>query len=141
MDVEYFENGKVLQQHFPDLNVPSDYHGFLEPNAGVLFPENAIRVFRSLALDEGAELSVNNPVTDLDVSENSVTVKTKKGTFSADKLLLSAGAYSNKLFPQVGLDLQLQPSRLVTAFYNCLSGYEFNRLQATRELIRAANVM
>jgi N-methyl-L-tryptophan oxidase len=118
IEVEYFENARVLEEHFPDLNVPDDYHGFLEPNAGVLFSENAIATYRELALHEGAELSVNNPVTELEVSQESVTVTTKKDTFTGDKLLLSAGAYSNKLLPQIDLPLALQPSRRAIAWFD-----------------------
>lgn len=123
IDVKYFENGEALRNRFPDLNVSNNTHGFLEPNAGVLFPENAILAFRRLAIEEGAELSIDNPVTNLDITEDSVTVETREDTFTADKLLVSAGAYSNKLLPQLGLDLELKPSRRSIAWFDADEDY------------------
>ncbi len=123
IEIEYLEDKEALENRIPDLHVPEDYHGFLEPDAGVLFPENIIRTYRRLALAEGAELSVNNPVTEIEVSEDSVTVKTEEGTFTGDKLLVSAGAYNNKLLPQIDFDLALQPSRRAIAWFDSEEDY------------------
>lgn len=117
IEVEYFENGQAFQEQWPDLQLPDDFHGFLEPNAGVLSTENAIRNFRRLALEHGAELSTSNPVLDLDVEEDKVTVTTKNDTYTADKIIISAGAYNNKLLPKVGLDLKLAPTRRVVGWF------------------------
>lgn len=123
IEVEYLEDKEALEERFPDLHVPEGYHGFLEPNAGVLFPENIIRTYRRLALEEGAELSVNNPVKKLEASEESVTVKTDEETFTGDKLLVSAGAYNGKLLPQIDLPLALQPSRRAIAWFDSDEDY------------------
>lgn len=117
LDVEHF-TGPELMAQFPGLQVPNDYEAFYEPNSGFLFSENCIQAYRELAEYHGAELSVNDPVQDIEAYDDSVKVNTEKGSsYTSDKLIISAGSWSGKLVSKVGLDLPLVPSRQPVAWF------------------------
>lgn len=118
IEVEYFPNGKAFNERWPDLQFPDNIHGILEPNSGILSLPSIIRVFRLNALREGAELLTNNPVLDLKVEDDEVTVVAKDGTYTAEKVILSAGPYMNKILEMVGLDLNLEVSRRVIGWFD-----------------------
>lgn len=116
LDVEHF-TGAELNERFPGLYVPDDYAAFYEPNSGFLFSENCIQAYRELGKFHGAEFSVNDPVKDIKVYDDSVKVITGKGTFTADRLIISAGSWSGKLASKVGFDLPLVPTRQPVAWF------------------------
>lgn len=117
LEVESF-SGHELRKRFPGLEVPDDYHGFYEPHSGFLHGENAIRAYRELATHFGAHLSFNNPVTDINAYDTAVEVHTEKGMFTARKLIVSAGAWTNKLTSKLGLELlPLMPTRQPVAWF------------------------
>lgn len=116
LDVERY-TGAELKEYFPGLQIPDDYDSFYEPNSGFLFSENCIQAYRELAEYHGAELSTNNPVRDIEAYDDSVKVMTEKGTFTADKLVISAGSWSGEIASKVGLDLPLVPSRQPVAWF------------------------
>ncbi|GAA0434009.1 N-methyl-L-tryptophan oxidase [Lentibacillus halophilus] len=104
-------SGNDIQERWPGNTVPDDYYGCYEPNGGVLFADNCIRTYRKLALQSGAELMPHTPVADIDISDDAVSVRTGTATYSADKLIVSAGAWNKTLLSSLNLDLPLQPSR------------------------------
>ncbi|WP_085993350.1 N-methyl-L-tryptophan oxidase [Oceanobacillus senegalensis] len=110
-------NGAELKDRFPGLTVPDDYDAFYEPDSGFLFSENCIQAYRELAEFHGAELSMNDPVQTIEAYDHSVKVITKKGSFTGDKLILSAGSWNGKLASNVGLNLPLVPSRQPVAWF------------------------
>lgn len=112
-----FLSGKEMNERWPGLTVPEDYIAFYEPNSGFLYSENCIRAYRELAEHHGAEFSVNNPVVDIEAFEDSVKVITKNGTFTADKLILSGGAWSGKIAKSLDLDLPITPTRQPVAWF------------------------
>lgn len=102
---------------WPGITVPDDQIGCYEPDAGVLFSENAIRTFRRLALEKGADLKVNAPVVNIEVFDCSVKVETEMESFTADKLIISGGAWNKKILDDLDLKLRLQPSRQTIAWF------------------------
>ncbi|WP_010531872.1 N-methyl-L-tryptophan oxidase [Lentibacillus jeotgali] len=118
LPIDTLDNGEEINKRWPGINAPDEHFGCYEPEAGVLFSGNCIRTFRKLALQYGAELLTNTPVDDLAVAENDVTVQTKEGTFTADKLIVSAGAWNKKLLSELNLNLALQPSRQTIGWFD-----------------------
>jgi len=123
IEIDYLKNGKEFEKRWPDLTFPEEFHGIYEPNAGVLSTENAIRNFRRFALKNGAHLLTNSPVLDLEVDDNLVTVETELGQYTADKLIVSAGAYTNKILAKLDLDLNLEPTRRVVGWFDSDESY------------------
>lgn len=117
LPIETFD-GAEINKRWPGITAPEDHIGCYEPEAGVLFGENCIRTFRKLALQNGVDLITDTPVYDLEVFEDFVTVQTKKGSYTADKLIVSAGAWNGKILSELGLDLALQSSRRTIGWFD-----------------------
>lgn len=116
LDVNYF-TGPELESQFPGLQVPEHYHGFYEPHSGLLYSDNCIQAYRELAIEFGAHVSFNNRVIGLKADDESVEVTTEKGIFTANKLIISAGAWTNELTSKLDLELPLVPSRQPVAWF------------------------
>lgn len=106
-----------LVRRWPGLQIPEGYTGCLETTSGVLFSERCIRAFRDVGTRAGMTVLPNTRVTDLAIHPNHVVVTTDHGTFSADKLILCAGAAAPQLLRATGLDLPLQPVRKTVGWF------------------------
>ncbi len=82
-----------IRRRYPQFAVRDDEYGYFEPGAGFVRPEACIRAQLDLARKYGAELHVNETVLGFDPAADRVTVTTDKGTYSADQLIVAAGAW------------------------------------------------
>ncbi len=73
---------------------------YYEPGAGVLRPERCIVTQLDLARGAGASIRKGEKVTGYDAGAHSVTVTSERGSYRADKLILSAGAWMADLVPE-----------------------------------------
>ncbi|TCP20712.1 sarcosine oxidase/N-methyl-L-tryptophan oxidase [Scopulibacillus darangshiensis] len=111
--------GDEINLRWPGLNVPEDFVSIFEPDSGVLFSENCIRAYRELATAYGASFLTNTPVEDIDVHDDSAEVFTKDGAYTANKLIISTGAWNGKIFEKLNLNLPLQPHRQTVGWFEC----------------------
>jgi glycine/D-amino acid oxidase-like deaminating enzyme len=71
-----------------------------EQDAGYLLVEQCVTAMISQALRHGAELQVNTTVRGWNVDDGGlVSVETDRGTFTADRLVVAAGACSTEFLP------------------------------------------
>jgi len=110
-------SGKEMNEKWEGINPPGDFLAVYEPEAGVLHAGACIRAFRRLAIQNGVDLLVNNPVLDYEVNDDSVSVQTKLGTYTADKLVVTAGAWNRPLLEKSGLNIQLQSARRTVGWF------------------------
>lgn len=89
-----------IKERFPQFNVQSDERGYYEPEAGYLRPERCVAAQLELAKKYGATLNLNEKVLSYEAGDSSVTVTTDKGTYTADKLIISAGPWITDLLPE-----------------------------------------
>ena len=116
MNIETLSAGAV-NERWPGAVLDDADIACYEPDAGVLFSDNCIRTFRRLALDNGAELKTEAPVTNIDVAADSVTVETDGEVFTADKLIVSGGAWNKKILSDLELNIAVQASRRTIAWF------------------------
>uniref|UniRef100_UPI0040535BC6 Monomeric sarcosine oxidase n=1 Tax=Bacillus sp. (strain B-0618) TaxID=69000 RepID=UPI0040535BC6 len=109
--------GDEINKRWPGITVPENYNAIFEPNSGVLFSENCIRAYRELAEARGAKVLTHTRVEDFDISPDSVKIETANGSYTADKLIVSMGAWNSKLLSKLNLDIPLQPYRQVVGFF------------------------
>ncbi|KKK35038.1 methyltryptophan oxidase [Salinicoccus sediminis] len=117
MNIEALSADEIMGR-WPGITLPEDNIGCYEPDAGVLFAGNCIRAFRRLALENGAELMTDSPVTSIDVETDSVRISTRDGVFTADKLIITAGAWNKKILSYLDLEIAIQPSRRVIGWFD-----------------------
>ncbi|MFY0543857.1 N-methyl-L-tryptophan oxidase [Brevibacillus sp. H7] len=107
-----------IRYRWPGITVPDEVTGCYEPVSGVLFSEDCIRAYRNMALALGATIVTHTRVERIEILSDGVIVETKEGRYAADSLVVSVGAWANKLLSSVGLPLPLQPTRKTIAWFD-----------------------
>ena len=84
-----------LRQRFPQFRLAGDEAGYYEPGAGALRPERCVAAQLALAERHGAELRRNEALLEIVPSsgDDSVTVRTDAGQYTAGTLILAAGPW------------------------------------------------
>jgi monomeric sarcosine oxidase len=101
------------------MQLPENFLGCFEPTSGVLKVESCVEAYRELALNTGATIRTNSRVTKVHPQSGKVTIYTEDGaTFTADSIIISAGAWSGELLKQLDLKLPLNPIRKTFAWYD-----------------------
>ncbi len=107
--------GNEIRRRFPALRPPAGCAGILEPEAGVLFPEQCIEAFLSLAAARGAELRFDEPALGWQIEGDGVAVATRAGVHRAGRLILAAGPWTGGLLN--GIRLRLAVERQVALWF------------------------
>ena len=83
-----------IRARFPQFHLQHDEIGYYEPEAGFLRPEQAIAAQLEAAVACGATVRTHEPVLALEygAGTDAVTVRTAAGDFSADQVVVAAGA-------------------------------------------------
>jgi len=108
----------AVRRRFPTLAMDDGQTALFEPNAGVLHPEICIREHLRAARLHGAELLTDTPVQSWSVAPPTqrVQVQTGAGEFTADRLVVAAGAWAGALINRAVVPLA--PRRLYQFWIN-----------------------
>jgi sarcosine oxidase len=101
-------DARAIRQRFPPFAVRDDEIGYYEYEAGFVRPEACIAAQLSLAEKYGATIRRNEKVLGFEENSSGVTVRTGKGTYTADRLIVSAGAW----LPQLITHQYAQPFKI-----------------------------
>ena len=91
-------------RRFPMFHLAGGEVGLLEPRAGVLFPEAAVRTALTLANRAGARLHYDEPVGEWSPGP-AITVRTPGASYEVDHLVVAAGAWMATGLPRMPLPL------------------------------------
>ena len=89
-------DARAIRQRFPQFNVCDDELGYYEYEAGFLRPEACIAAQLALAEKYGAAIR-DEKVLGFEETGTGVTVRTASGTYAAERLIVSAGAWLPQL--------------------------------------------
>lgn len=109
--------GEQLGWRYPGYNLPGSHLCLLQPDGGFLLPERCIVQYVTLAQARGARIQAREQVLGWEASSsgNGVLVFTDRGEYQADRLVISAGAWSSKLVRE--LRGKAQPERQVLGWF------------------------
>ena len=107
--------GIEVNQHFPGYRLPEDTMAVFQTDGGYLLPERCIVAHVEAAQEVGAEIRACEPVLDWDSNGRGVTVKTSKSTYTADRMVITAGGWIGKVVKR--LDRVVQPERQVLGWF------------------------
>lgn len=116
-------SSEEIKERWPGVHGDDVDIGYYEEDGGVIFGENALRAFRRLALEKGAELLVDTPVQNIQPGDETVTIETENDSFTADKLILSAGGWNGEFLKDLGIEVNIQPSRRTIAWFDADEEY------------------
>lgn len=101
---------------FPSAQIPDDWTVLFEPEGGYARPEAAIAFFLRTAVERGAALRTNTPVTGLERSGGRWRLRAAGCEVEADQVLIAAGGWAGGLRP--GLASLLTIERRVHVWFD-----------------------
>ncbi|WP_117000451.1 N-methyl-L-tryptophan oxidase [Desertimonas flava] len=107
-------SGPDVSARFPGFAVPDDYCGYFEPGAGFVHAARAVATLQDRARRRGADLRFGQPVSTWTAGPDGVGVSTATETFAADRLVITAGAWTGRVSR---LDVPLVANRVVNAYF------------------------
>ncbi len=106
--------GSELHRRHPGYRLPDDHLALVQPDGGFLAPEKCIVSYVAAAQAHGAEIHARERVLEWEPLEGGVRVRTDRGSYEADKLVVTAGAWDADLVDV--LDGLAVPERQVLAW-------------------------
>jgi sarcosine oxidase len=119
-----------LQRRFPQFVVPEDWIGMLETSAGFLLPELAISAAVTCALQAGAQIHAHEEVRRWEADSTGGVVETTRGTYRANTLVFSGGAWSGELVRKLGVPLTVTRQVLGWVWPNDWRAFQLGKLPA-----------
>ncbi|MBM2822683.1 MAG: Sarcosine oxidase [Thermoleophilia bacterium] len=112
-------DGRELGRRYPAFRLPPDLPVFVQADGGFLLPERCIVAHVSGALARGAVVRARERVLEWTETENGVRVRTDRRVVEAERLVLTAGAWSQ--------DVARLPSGLAGALRQALAWFQPGR--------------
>jgi len=107
-----------LKRRYPMFRPEAGQIGVLESVVGYLDPQAAIETCLESAARQGADLRFSEAVEGVEVSEGGgVRVVTGRDSYEADRLIITAGAWSAGFLEELGLPVPLTVERLVMHWF------------------------
>ena len=106
--------GAELHRRYPGYHLPADHLALVQPEGGFLTPEKCIVSYVMAAQARGTEIHAHERVLEWEPLEGGVRVRTDRGLYEADKLVVTAGAWDGELLDV--LDGLAVPERQVLAW-------------------------
>jgi sarcosine oxidase len=107
--------GTELGERFPGYEFPPEYRAVYQSEGGFLHCEQCIVAHVEAAHEHGATVRARETVEGWDADGAGVAVHTDRGTYVADRMVVTAGAWTGQLLPSLsGL---LQPQRQVLGWF------------------------
>lgn len=97
-----------LQRRYPVFDTAETWVGVLDEQAGWLAPERAVETHLRLAEGHGATLRFSEPVERWEPNGEGVRVTTAQGTYRAQGLVITAGAWLSRLVPRLAPHLWVE---------------------------------
>jgi sarcosine oxidase len=104
------------QINYPNFKIPSNFERLVEPDAGFVTPERAILVYTQQAIQLGAEIHTKEAVIEWKEEDQAIRVKTTKGEYTCEKLILTSGPWAGKVMPTLSKSLKV--TKQVVAWVN-----------------------
>ncbi len=108
-----------VRQRYPALEIPEEYAGLFDVQAGWLDVDAAITSSHAYAQSLGVRCFFERPVKGWDATAREVRVHLDNGTITVSSLIITAGAWAGKLLRD--LQLPLAVKRKVLAWFDPLA--------------------
>lgn len=104
-----------IEERWPEIKLPVTFNGVLDTLAGFLLSEECVQAYKELALELGVDIFEQDAVLNVNSVAEGVEVVTKQHSFHAGKVIMTAGAWTHKLLPEV--EMPIQPIRKTIAWF------------------------
>ena len=97
-----------LRRRYPQLRPAAGTVALLDHKAGYVDPEATVRTHLQLAAAAGAELHCEEAVLDFAAAGDHVTVRTGRGEYAAERLVLTPGPWAPQVLDELALPLRVE---------------------------------
>lgn len=101
-------SARDVTTRFPGFLIPDSCEAIVEQRAGYLLVERCVEAYVGQALRLGAKLHANEEVRAWHVDGSGVTVQTDLATYTADRLVVTAGAWASQLLADLGIPFEVR---------------------------------
>ncbi len=105
------------QKRFPQFRFDEEMRILFQADSGMLPASQCVLAHVRLAENRGATILANTPVKRVSVLRDSVEVETATDTFTAARLVITAGSWAKFVLADTGLDLPLTPERCQVIYF------------------------
>ena len=112
LPLETLTAAEVQQRWNGAFEIPENATALFEAEAGFLEVEACVQAHLDSAQTAGAELRTGEAVLEWKATGSGVTVRTDQGTYAAEKLVITAGAWAADLLAGLGIPLQVKRKSL-----------------------------
>lgn len=109
---------RELSERFPGYRLPPETMAVFQGEGGFLLPERCISLFTERAQALGATIHTGERILEWESVPSGVRVRTGRGIYEAESLIITAGAWTSKLMPSLGA--AAIPERQVLAWFETL---------------------
>jgi sarcosine oxidase len=108
-------DGEAIRERYPAIRPGAGQVGVFENCGGFLVPEKAVEAHANAARRHGATLSTGEALISWEADAGQVEVVTDRATYTAEKLAITAGAWSAAAAQDLGIELEV--TRQVLAWF------------------------
>ena len=119
-------SAREVMERFPQFRLEDNVRGVYQADAGLVDAGRANATHVSLARKRGATILENTPVRDVRVVGDGVEVVTDGRTFSGRRLVVAAGAWTNRVLRHVGVELPITCTQEQVTYFRAPSLEEFS---------------
>ncbi len=119
-------SAREVMERFPQFRLDDNVRGVYQADAGLVDAGRANATHVSLARSRGATILDNTPVRNIRVVGDGVEVVTGRGTFSGRRLVVAAGAWTNRVLRHVGVELPITCTQEQVTYFRAPRLEEFS---------------
>ena len=97
-----------IHRRFPPLRPPDGTIALFEQNAGFLLAEDSVKAHQDLARSLGARLQFEETVLGWEARSDGVRIRSNRGIYEADKLVITAGPWAGQILAELRLPLEVE---------------------------------
>lgn len=108
-------SAQELRRRYPAFNLPDGHMAVIQPDGGFVLSERAIVAHVLGCTEHGGEVHGYEPMVSWETTPTGIRVETSRGSYSADQLILSTGAWIGNHVPE--LSALSRPERQVLGWF------------------------
>ncbi|MDQ3795931.1 MAG: N-methyl-L-tryptophan oxidase [Actinomycetota bacterium] len=122
-------SAREVMERFPQFRLDDAVQALYQKDAGLVDAGKANATHVALARARGATILENTPARSVRVAGDGVEVETAEGTFGGRRLIVAAGAWTNKVLRHVGVELPITCTQEQVTYFQPqdLSGFSADR--------------
>jgi sarcosine oxidase len=119
-------SAREVMERFPQFRLDGGVRAIYQADAGIVDAGRANATHVGLARARGATVLDNSPVRSVRSTGDGVEVATDGGTFSARRLVVAAGAWTNRVLGHVGVEIPITCTQEQVTYFRAPDLEEFS---------------